>query len=73
MTQRRLHAAPPDYGIVEVDSGAAPPVFLIYRFGLEVARARSSKAAWALAEADRALHARKTLQRQMAAGSHDAA
>lgn len=55
MTQRRLHPAPPDYGIIELlaDDQKAGSVFVVYRHGMEMARARTPHAAWALADADR--------------------
>lgn len=53
MTDRRLHPAPPDYGIVEVREAGKTPRFLVYHRGSEIARCASLDLALALTDSHR--------------------
>lgn len=55
--QRRLHPAPPDYGIIEFYSSSAPASrFVIYWLGSEIGRSAAPEQAWQFAERHRARH-----------------
>lgn len=53
MTDRRLHPAPPDYGIVEIREAEKPPRFLVYHRGSEIARCTSLDQALSLTDSHR--------------------
>lgn len=53
MTDRRLHPAPPDYGIVEIREVGNAPRFLVYHRGGEIARCASLELALALTDSHR--------------------
>lgn len=49
--RRLLHAAPPDYGIVEIqDEARGTRRFIIYRLGAEVGSCPTADQAWRFAE-----------------------